>query len=115
MLHPYQELPNKNFWKTGVQLTNIFEADIYTKKFDIDRHDYIATAGSCFPQHVAIRLRKAGYNYLDVEKAPLGLPEDVKNKFGYQLYSARFGNIYTARQLLQLVKEAVSKEVRAEI
>ncbi len=34
------------------------------------------------------------------------LPEDSAGKFGYNLYSARYGNIYTARQLLQLFRES---------
>ncbi|WP_422822426.1 GSCFA domain-containing protein [Vreelandella azerica] len=33
-------------------------------------------------------------------------PEQAK-KFGYEVYSCRYGNIYTTRQLLQLVKEAL--------
>jgi hypothetical protein len=67
------------------------------------------TAGSCFAQHIAKTLRSRGYNVLDAEPIPPMLPEASANKFGYNLYSARYGNIYTARQLLQLVREALGR------
>ena len=33
---------------------------------------------------------------------PALLPTDLHSRFGYGIYSGRYGNIYTARQLLQL-------------
>jgi hypothetical protein len=43
---------------------------------------------------------------MDEEPAPLGMSPDSQTKFGYGMYSARYGNIYTCRQLLQLAQEA---------
>jgi hypothetical protein len=34
------------------------------------------------------------------------LPEKLWHEFGYDLYSARYGNVYSVRQLLQLIKRA---------
>lgn len=44
-------------------------------------------------------------NVLDVEPAPALLDAQTARDFGYGIYSARYGNIYTARMLRQLVDE----------
>ncbi len=107
---PYRERPARAFWKSGVAAQNLPDiVDLYRKKFDIAPTDQIVTAGSCFAQHIGRGLRKRGFNLLDVEPAPLGLDGEQAQKFGYGLYSARYGNIYTAGQLLQLGREAFSE------
>jgi hypothetical protein len=107
MPSPYEGLPSGRFWKTGVSGQDPHNvADLYTKRFDIRRHDRIATAGSCFAQHIGRHLRKRGFAVMDSEPAAPKLPDAIAQKFGYGLYSARYGNIYTARQLLQLACEA---------
>lgn len=104
--NPYKGLPRRAFWKTGVQQQRPDTVqDLYTRKFDIAATDRVATAGSCFAQHIAKRMRHSGYSVLDVEPAPRGMSELHKTAFGYGIYSARYGNIYTVRQLLQLVQE----------
>jgi len=104
--NPYSDLPKSAFWKTGVSQENPYAIEgIYKKKFDIPPDAKIATAGSCFAQHISRHLKKNGYNVLDVEPPPPGLPENLHQKFGFSMYSARYGNIYTVRQLLQLAQE----------
>jgi len=108
MKNPYLALPEKNFWKTGfVEKGDLSLMDLYSKKFDINKNMPIVTAGSCFAQHIGKTLEKNGFNILDGEPPPIGLPEKLCNEYGYRLYSARYGNIYTVRQLLQLLKEAL--------
>ena len=81
--------------------------DIYTAKWPLDPQWAIATAGSCFAQHIARNLRQNGASMIDVEPAPNGLTDtEARKRFGYGLYSARFGNVYTPRQLRQLFEEA---------
>jgi hypothetical protein len=46
---------------------------------------------------------------LDVEPPPPGLSEKSRQKFGFSMYSARYGNIYTVRQLLQLAQEVAGE------
>jgi len=66
----------------------------------------IASAGSCFAQRIAEALQAAGYNYLVEEKgSPFQSPEE-RTQQGFGLYSARYGNVYTALQLLQLLRRA---------
>lgn len=108
-MNPYSDLPKSCFWRTGVvdqypELTNI-----YSRKFNITASDKIATAGSCFAQHISRRMKTSGYKVLDCEPAPAGLPTDRHGEYGYGLYSARYGNIYTVQQLLQLAREALGQ------
>lgn len=103
---PYQNLDARNFWKTGVEQQSPFRIDdFYRKKFDINGLK-VATAGSCFAQHIARNLRARGVEVLDMEPAPRWMSTPTANKFGYGLYSARYGNIYHIRQLLQILQEA---------
>lgn len=109
MLNPYTNLSAENFWKTGAEKQHpLTIKGMYTKKFSIDSTDKIVTAGSCFAQHISAHLKKSGYTILDTE-VPIGnISESLAKRYGYKLYSARYGNIYYVRQLLQLVKEAIS-------
>jgi hypothetical protein len=108
--NPYSGLPKSAFWKTGVAQENPYAIEgIYNKKFNIPANAKIATAGSCFAQHISRHLKRNGYNVLDVEPPPQGLPENVHHAFGYSMFSARYGNIYTVRQLLQLVQEVAGE------
>lgn len=108
MKTPYESAPATAFWKNFVTGGASAQRDeIYRKKFNIARSDRIATAGSCFAQHIAREMRKNGYNVLDVEPPPRGLEASRMFDFGYGMFSARYGNVYTVRQLLQLAAEAI--------
>lgn len=80
--------------------------DFYVRKFPISKTQKIAAAGSCFAQHISRHMRTRGFRVLDVEPAPPGLSRETAMKFGYGIYSARYGNIYVVRQLSQLFDEA---------
>ena len=104
---PYNRLPRESFWRHGLAVEpSGVPAGLYRKAWDISRSDKIATAGSCFAQHIGRSLKAKGFNLLDVEPAPSGLPEAERARYGYGIYSARYGNIYTTRQLLQLLQQA---------
>ena len=108
--NPYSDLPKSAFWKTGVAQENPYVLEgVYKKKFEIPPNAKIATAGSCFAQHISRHLKKNGYNVLDVEPPPPDLPDHLHQKFGFSMYSARYGNIYTVRQLLQLAQEVADE------
>lgn len=104
--NPYIDLGPHAFWRSGVSEASPFGlTSLYSKKFKILPADRIATAGSCFAQHISRHMRKFGYNVLDVEPAPAWLPRGKHLEFGYSTFSARYGNIYTVAQLLQLARE----------
>ena len=105
--HPYKPLPPHNSWRRGVAEPSPSDVDPVVK-FDvsIDPATKVATAGSCFAQHIARHLKVNGFNYYVVESGHPVLPEAVRLANNYGLFSARYGNIYTARQLLQLFQRA---------
>jgi hypothetical protein len=107
---PYEALAQSAFWRTGVvghQPDAI--PSLYKRKFPITREMGVATAGSCFAQHISRNMRARGFAVIDAEPAPDGLGEETASEFGFGIYSARYANIYTARQLLQVAREAFGK------
>ncbi len=113
---PYQNLPDKAFWSlTAAKRAAEDVRDFYSPRVAINREEArIATAGSCFAQHVGRALRRAGFDVLDMEKMSWVVPEDLAQDMGYGVYSARYGNIYTVRQLRQLLEEALDRRTLAE-
>lgn len=106
---PYNELEDFAYWKRSVAAPSVADIDPLAGrdiKFQITVDDKIATAGSCFAQHIARYLSQSGYNHFVAEQAHSVVPEATAKKFGYGLFSCRYGNIYTTRQLLQLFKRA---------
>lgn len=106
MISPYENLPPRAYWRSGVgQRKSIQTSDLYIPRFKIGTKQRIVTAGSCFAQHVGRTLKTSGFNVLDAEPGPR-VRTEILNEFGFGLYSGRYGNIYTARQMLQLLQEA---------
>lgn len=108
--NPYKSLPNSSFWKRSISTVDFDKIDPVTNvKFKIEQQDLVATAGSCFAQHISKTIAKEGYNYYIAEQnARLTKEENLAKNFG--VFSARFGNVYTVRQLLQLFKRAYNLE-----
>lgn len=106
---PYADLPAERFWRSGVAETNpLIMEKLYAKRFPIAPTDRIATAGSCFAQHIARNFRARGFTVMDVERAPYPSSQALSQAYGYGVYSARYANIYTVRQLLELFREATA-------
>ena len=105
--HPYRSLPDRNFWKQSIAEVPFDEVDpVADAKFRLGKADRVVTAGSCFAQHIARYLRDAGFNYWVTEPANPMVRAHLAHRFGYGLFSARYGNVYTSRQLVQLVRRA---------
>ncbi|HEY8697500.1 MAG TPA: GSCFA domain-containing protein [Rhizomicrobium sp.] len=112
MASPYENLEPRKFWRNGVTESHpLTVSDLYRKKFAIGASDRIATAGSCFAQHISNYLRANGFSIIDKEPPPPFLDDAKRKEYGYTLYSARYGNIYTVRQLLQLAEDAFAGAV----
>ncbi len=104
---PYKDVPDQGFWRSGVAEQNPLDIqNLYQRKFRIARSQTIATAGSCFAQHIARHLKQRKFKVLNYEPAPRGMSAKLAQKYQFGTYSCRFGNIYTAAQLLQLAREA---------
>ena len=85
-----------------------------TVPFTIDRDTKVATGGSCFAQHIARRLKSSGYRYLVAEQAPADMTAAESEAHNYGTFSARYGNLYTVRQLVQLFDRAFGTFVPVE-
>jgi GSCFA family len=107
MMHPYEKLPASSHWRRACQDVAPEAIDpVGNFKFRIQQSDKVATAGSCFAQHIARHLNKSGFHHYVTEAGhPIGAPH-IRQKFNYGMFSARYGNIYTSRQLLQLFERA---------
>jgi len=105
--NPYRGLPDYQFWRNAVAAPAREDVDpVVRPVFTIERDTKVATAGSCFAQHIARALKGSGYNYYVAEPGSKGMSEEAKAERQYGLFSARYGNIYTSRQLLQLIRHA---------
>ncbi|MDR2015803.1 MAG: GSCFA domain-containing protein [Azoarcus sp.] len=107
-LSPYQGLAAKAYWRPAVAERHYYDLEDLSRPVNITLKDKIATAGSCFAQHIGRHLQRSGAHYLDFEPRPDFIPADEAKRWGYETYSCRYGNIYTTRQLLQLAQEALT-------
>jgi len=108
-MHPYQDLPDHQFWKKAVSKVEPFCVDPVTHpKFQITHAHRVSTAGSCFAQHISRHLKAWGFSYFVTESAD-HLPVSEQQALQYGVFSARFGNLYTVRQLRQLFDEAFGR------
>ncbi len=104
---PYRAVPAEQQWRKSV--AGVHPDDLQpmvNPKFRLRSDDRIATAGSCFAQHLAKHLQRSGYHYFITEPAHPVISPEIARDFNYGTFSARFGNIYTTRQLLQLLWRA---------
>ena len=112
--HPYRGLPDSAYWRRSVVGKGPVIDPLAGGFLTLARDDKVATAGSCFAQNIARHLKKSGFNFLVTESAHPIVPAAAAERHGYGQYSARYGNIYTARQLLQLFDRAYGAFTPAE-
>ncbi len=105
--HPYKHLPKHCFWRVSIAEVPQFDVDpVVSPKFTILKSDRVVTAGSCFAQHISAHLKKSGFSYFVTETPHPLIGAHLLKDYGYGIFSARYGNIYTARQLVQLLERA---------
>ena len=114
MSNPYQGLKDYQFWRRSVSNVEPHRFDPVTQpKFRIRPDAKVATAGSCFAQHISRKLKQIGFHYFVTEDGA-GLPQDERVRRNFAVFSARFGNVYTTTQLLQLFNEAFGRRAPGE-
>lgn len=107
---PYSDQPEHAFWSRAMARVAPEEVDPVTDvPFTIGKSDRIVTAGSCFAEHIARHLTAAGFNALVTEPAHPIADAATARRFNYGIFTARYGNIYVARQLLQLLRRAYGR------
>jgi hypothetical protein len=103
--HPYLGRPDYCFWRRAVAELPVQEVDpVVSAKFRVTKSDKVVTAGSCFAQHIARHLKASGFNFYITETPHPFTSDWSHQRFGYGQFSARYGNVYTSRQLLQLLQ-----------
>jgi len=105
-------LPASSWWDRAVAGRRPEDIDPHLPStLQITPQTRVASAGSCFAQHISRALLSRGYNYFITETAPVYLSQEQSQRYNYGVFSARYGNIYTTLQLLQLVERAFGKFV----
>lgn len=113
--HPYKSSPWYARWSKAVAGVTKSELNPSVNfPFTLNQSDKIGTAGSCFAQHIARRLKAEGFNYFVTEPGHTLFSPSVQSKFNYGLFSARYANIYTVEQLLQLFERAFDGRITLE-
>lgn len=102
--HPYYGKPDYQFWK-NIETSSDLDPVVRTS-FRISPQDRVVTAGSCFAQHVARHITNSGMYHFVTEPGHPVLDADVLHRHNFGMFSARYGNIYTARQLWQTIGRA---------
>ena len=114
MHHPYHSFPARQFWSKSV--TNNFDPGSvgeFTEPL-IQQHDVVVSAGSCFAANLIPFLQNANFNYMKTEYVNPIYSRVAPEALSYAKFSAGYGNIYTARQLYQLLLRSLGEFKPAE-
>ncbi len=116
MENPYKNQTEKAFWRPAVAERNAMDYQELWIPLPLKKEDLIATAGSCFSQNIGRNLVSRGANFMDLEPAPPLFDTEIEaRRFGFGVFSCRYGNIYTTRQLIQLFDESFGNREPKEI
>lgn len=117
MSNPYTLFSKTAYWRPSVAEKNMLGIkDLWKSKNPLTTADTVATAGSCFAQHISRAMVRSGFNWVDAEPAPAALAPEVAARYGYGIFTFRTGNIYTAAALRQWVEAAFDvKPLDAEL
>ena len=112
--HPYRGFPDRQFWARAVSKDYI-AVDVGSYPVPLVRTtDKVMTAGSCFAANLVPYLEKAGIEYLRTEFTHSFFCQIPAENLSYAKFSAGYGNLYTARQLLQLLQRSLGMFTPAE-
>ena len=114
--NPYRGLAASQYWRSGVAEVGPGQFDPVTSvKFQITSRDAVSTLGSCFAQHLARHIIDSGLRYMVTE--PLLETEEQTEQAAMMAtqFSARYGNIYTTRQALQMLDRANGWETADDV
>ena len=104
--HPYRHAEDRAFWSRSVATG--FDAGAVPDEppFRFISSDRFMSAGSCFAANIRRYLEAWGFEYTVTERAHPLWPEASETAY-YEAFSARYGNIYTARQMHQMLQRVL--------
>ena len=106
MTNPYKKLEDHCFWSRAMLTPHPGQIDPVVEVAHILPQHKVATMGSCFAQHLAKHIQSSGLNYYVSENAPQDMSAEIAKQYNYGVFSARYGNVYTVRQAVQLFDRA---------
>lgn len=106
VINPYRNIEDYGLWSRAMMRPAPHQIDPCTRSKRIDAQDKVATIGSCFAQHLGRHIKRSGLSYYVPESGVAGMQSDELRRRNYGVFSARYGNIYTVRQLVQLFDRA---------
>lgn len=99
---PYRRLPARAFWARAVA-RRFDAAEVVTADGPLLRRgERLASMGSCFASNIVPHIEAAGFDYVRTE-APHPQVAHLPEHLGYRNFSAAYGNVYTVRQMRQLI------------
>lgn len=108
--HPYSAQPSKAFWNSAVASKNYLDiSELWPARWPVDKADRVVTFGSCFAQHFGAALKERGYGWTSYERPSANMSPRMVEKYNYNVFSARTGNIYTTTLLEQWISWAVGR------
>jgi hypothetical protein len=110
---PYKSAENRAFWSRSVARDFEPGTTVDPVSVKLGPKDSFMSAGSCFASNVRRYLEPWGYSYTLTEPTHSQWPEAEETLY-YEAFSARYGNVYTARQMVQLLQRAIGTFQPAE-
>lgn len=105
--NPYKTIGDHQFWSRAVTWAPPGGLDpVVHPRFSVGIDDRVGTMGSCFAQHLSRHLSRSGLHYFVPEQAPAGTSAEDAAARNYGVFSARYGNVYTVAQAVQLFQRA---------
>lgn len=106
--NPYRQQPDRAFWSRAV--ARGFDPVVALAPAEplLRPDDRVMSIGSCFAANLVPWLERSGIEYLRTERPHPVLAQHGEN-LGYADFSAAYGNVYTSRQLRQLVERAFGR------
>ena len=112
---PYDSIADERRWSSVARDVACGRYDAQGDvRFTVEPHMRIASAGSCFAGRMAEALRTGDTQYFVAEPAPPWVAPEREAALGYRPFSARYGLVFTASQLLQLFTRAFGTFVPRE-
>lgn len=113
--HPYQGIGDHQLWNRAMTWVAPGALDpVVHTRWSIEPTDRIGTMGSCFAQHLARHLARSGIDYFVPEAGPDAMADEERVRRQYGVFSARYGNVYTVAQAVQLFERAYGDFTPAE-
>ena len=106
MSNPYRDKESYCFWSRSISSIHHSEIDPFVGHVPIRKTDKVTTMGSCFAQHLSRFIVASGANYFISETPPGGMDVTEARASNYGVFSARYGNVYTVEQAVQLFDRA---------